>query len=152
MKDTTTSNNKMTPSPFQQMPDSESADEASTTHHNPLSTIKEDESLDETGTTRHEAQLVKEEKIEEEAAAALAEEKKARESRGDENSGSKGGGPDISLRLHRKVAEIAAKAYRRASEQSNVLSRAKLADIALIKFDEIEVGKFLGKGSFSNVQ
>ena len=121
----------------------ETADSTGTTHHNnkPLHTTKE-ESVDETSTTRHEPTVLADESIEEEAAVAMAE------------SEQEGGGAeyDISLRLHRKVAEIAAKAYTRASDQSNVLSRARLADVALVKFDEIEIGKFLGKGSFSNVQ
>ena len=58
---------------------------------------------------------------------------------------------DISLRLHRRVASIATEAYRRASAQSNVLSRTKVLDVALVRFDELEIGKFLGKGSFSSV-
>ena len=123
----------------------ETADEASTTHHNPLHAIKEEE-MDETSTTRHEPLFVQEEeaaeKEEADAAAATVKHDAAK------------GSPehDVSLKLHRKVAEIAAKAYRRASEQSNVLSRAKLADIAMVKIEELEIGKFLGKGSFSNVQ
>ena len=58
---------------------------------------------------------------------------------------------DISLRIHEKVAAVASKAYRKASAKSNVLSTEKLAGIDLIKFDQIEVGQLLGKGSFSNV-
>lgn len=115
----------------------ESHDEASTTHHKlnrKIATIAEEGSiLDETGTTRHEPLLVQEEEMEDDVVEEALKQH------------------DVSSRLNRKVAEIAAKAYRRASEQSNVLSRAKLADIALVKFDELEIGKFLGKGSFSNV-
>ncbi len=59
--------------------------------------------------------------------------------------------PDISLRIHEKVASIASKAYRRASAKSSVLSMDKVRGIDLIKFDSIEVGQLLGKGSFSNV-
>mmetsp|Transcript_24575 Transcript_24575/g.44121 ORF Transcript_24575/g.44121 Transcript_24575/m.44121 type:complete len:510 (-) Transcript_24575:82-1611(-) len=113
----------------------ESANDASTTHHNPhlIATSKED-SMDVTSTTHHEPLLVQEGKLEEDIAA--------------EEEASK---DDIPLRLQKKVAKLAAEAYRRASEQSNVLSRAKLADIGLVRFEEIEVGNFLGKGSFSNV-
>lgn len=46
---------------------------------------------------------------------------------------------------------MADRAHRRASAQSNVLSRTKVADIALISMDEISIGQWLGKGSFSNV-
>ena len=125
-------------------PHNDEADSTSETHHNAniLKTIKEDEVMDETATTRHEPLNIKEDEYKEE----------------DNNNKSNSGGSgaeeeiDVSLRLHRKVAEIAAKAYRRASEQSNVLSKAKLDNIALIKFNELEIGTFLGKGSFSNVQ
>ena len=120
-------------------------DSTSATHHNAniLKTIKEDEVMDETATTRHEPLNIKEDEYKE-------------DDNSNSNNSSTGGGEeaeiDVSLRLHRKVAEIAAKAYRRASEQSNVLSKAKLDNIALIKFNELEIGTFLGKGSFSNVQ
>ncbi len=64
--------------------------------------------------------------------------------------------PDISSRIHErviheKVATIASKAYRKASAKSSVLSMDKVRGIDLIKFDRIEVGQLLGKGSFSNV-
>ena len=49
-----------------------------------------------------------------------------------------------------KVSEIATKAFRRASAESNVLSRAKLQDIALLRMEELYIGTFLGKGSFSD--
>ena len=124
-------------------PHNDEADSTSETHHNAniLKTIKEDEVMDETATTRHEPLNIKEDEY--------------KEDDNKDNNNSTGGGEeeiDVSLRLHRKVAEIAAKAYRRASEQSNVLSKAKLDNIALIKFNELEIGTFLGKGSFSNVQ
>ena len=123
-------------------PHNDEAD-SSETHHNAniLKTIKEDEVMDETATTRHEPLNIKEDEY--------------KEDDNNSNNSTGGGGDDeidVSLRLHRKVAEISAKAYRRASEQSNVLSKAKLDNIALIKFNEIEIGTFLGKGSFSNVQ
>jgi len=59
--------------------------------------------------------------------------------------------PDISLRIHEKVAYIASKAYRRASAKSSVLCMDTVGGVDLIKFDHIEVGQLLGKGSFSNV-
>jgi len=126
-------------------PHNDEADSTSETHHNAniLKTIKEDEVMDETATTRHEPLNIKEDEYKE-------------DDNNNKNNSAGGGGEDaeidVSLRLHRKVAEIAAKAYRRASEQSNVLSKAKLDNIALIKFNELEIGTFLGKGSFSNVQ
>ena len=125
-------------------PHNDEADSTSETHHNAniLKTIKEDEVMDETAVTRHEPLNIKEDEYKE-------------EDNKDNNNSTAGGEEaeiDVSLRLHRKVAEIAAKAYRRASEQSNVLSKAKLDNIALMKFNELEIGTFLGKGSFSNVQ
>eukprot|EP00571_Detonula_confervacea_P011975 CAMPEP_0172306786 /NCGR_PEP_ID=MMETSP1058-20130122/7784_1 /TAXON_ID=83371 /ORGANISM="Detonula confervacea, Strain CCMP 353" /LENGTH=526 /DNA_ID=CAMNT_0013018779 /DNA_START=12 /DNA_END=1592 /DNA_ORIENTATION=+ len=142
--------------PFKAAIDEESADDdegyasASTTHHSPLLRTIKEESMDETSTTRHEPlSLVQDDdnmKEEEEAYAAARARVVV-----DKQHDTTGGAHDGTLRLNRKVAEIAAKAYRRASAQSNVLSRAKLADIALVRFDEMEIGKFLGKGSFSNV-
>jgi hypothetical protein len=57
-----------------------------------------------------------------------------------------------SLLLNQRVAEIANNAYRRASAKSQVLSRTNLAEIAMVRFDELEIGVKLGKGSFSDVQ
>mmetsp|Transcript_25188 Transcript_25188/g.53623 ORF Transcript_25188/g.53623 Transcript_25188/m.53623 type:complete len:539 (-) Transcript_25188:537-2153(-) len=123
---------------------------ASSTHRTPdenqLSIIEE-EGMNDTSTTRHESLLAKEEKVEnlteaEEVVRSLARKDSCVESTG---------GNKISMKVQRKVAELAAKAYKRASDSSNVLSRAMLADIALVRFDELEVGQFLGKGSFSNV-
>ena len=135
-----------------------------TAHHTTLHAIAE-ESLDETSATRHEPLLAADDEKEAEEALLLALQEEecvaaAEEEKTQQQQEGGGGKPpleslkeiDPSMRLHRKVAEIAAKAYRRASEQSNVLSEARLADIALVRFDEIEVGTFLGKGSFSNVQ
>ena len=111
------------------------SEDAGTTHHTPalLRTIQEDEVMDETATTRHEPLNISKEEYTIDSKSSKDE-------------------LDISLRLHRKVAEISSKAYKKASQESNVLSMAKLDSIALVKFEEIEIGKFLGKGSFSNVQ
>lgn len=138
-------------------PNGDVIDHTGSTHHTPahLLPMGEDSVMDETGTTRHEPLDLKDD---EKAAEDLDVEPTATE----DTVKSAGKGGDVTSsqmsqqemqaqRLHRKVAEIAAKAYRRASEQSNVLSKAKLADIALVKFEELEIGKFLGKGSFSNV-
>ncbi len=57
-----------------------------------------------------------------------------------------------SLLLNMRVAEMANKAYRRESAKSQVLSRTNLAEIAIVRFDELEIGVKLGKGSFSDVQ
>ena len=126
-------------------------------------TTIEEEALDETSRTVHEPLNAEQDaKDAEEIASSMseAEAEEAKEQKSPEpnkkekpsnKTYEKKKSSDYSLRLHKKVAEIAAKAYRRASEQSNVLSKARLADIALMNFDEIEIGKFLGKGSFSNV-
>ena len=52
---------------------------------------------------------------------------------------------------HYHAAQVASKAFASASKGSIVLDQAKLGDIALVKFNELETGEFLGKGSFSNV-
>jgi hypothetical protein len=57
-----------------------------------------------------------------------------------------------SLLLNKCVAQLANKAYRRVSAKSLVLSRAYLTEIAMVRFDELEIGVKLGKGSFSDVQ
>lgn len=106
--------------------------------------------MDETATTRHEPLNIKEEEYNIETDED--DDNKAATKEDGTNSEIEDAKKDPQYKLHRKVAEIAAKAYRRASEQSNVLSRTKLDNIALVKFDEIQIGKFLGKGSFSNVQ
>ena len=127
--------------------DSPVDDTVSSSHHQArLSTIGEEDSMDETSRTVHEPLEMKDEKVEDLPAEEAPPTPPTKASDQKET-----GKEDMSLRLHRKVAEIAAKAYRRASEQSNVLSQAKLADVALVKFEELEIGKFLGKGSFSDV-
>ena len=107
-----------------------------------MSSGKEDESLDETSRTLHEPRKTT--------------------TNGDDYTGvvaektaqviPASGDLSASLKLDKRVAEIALKAYHRASEDSSVLSRASLNDIAVVRFDELEIGKFLGKGSFSDVQ
>lgn len=56
-----------------------------------------------------------------------------------------------SMKDRRKIADMADRAYRRASTKSHVLTRSKTADIALLSMEELTIGKWLGKGSFSNV-
>jgi len=125
----------MSPSPSSSSPVvvTEPINTTSETYHKSAGYLSPEE-VDEASTTHHKSSLVDEE-------AELKQ--SSNESSKNEH--------DISLSLHRKVAEIAAKAYRRASAQSNVLSRTKLKDIALVRMDELQLGTFLGKGSFSNV-
>ncbi len=40
----------------------------------------------------------------------------------------------------------------RESAKSQVLSRTNLSEIAIVRFDELEIGVKLGNGSFSDVQ
>jgi hypothetical protein len=47
---------------------------------------------------------------------------------------------------------MANKAYQRESAKSQVLSRTNLSEIAIVRFDELEIGVKLGNGSFSDVQ
>jgi len=121
-------------------------------HTTPI-TAEEEEVM---SSTHHESLLAADEKIDELAASLIEEEeaeakKESAPQPPHHQQQKQQQPPKIPLKLQQKVAEIAAKAYRNASDQSNVLSRAKLADIALVKFEEISIGKFLGKGSFSNV-
>jgi hypothetical protein len=66
--------------------------------------------------------------------------------------------------LNEKVAESATKAYNKAVANSKILKKESLDnfnlggedcnndDVAMVKFHELKVGKFLGNGSFSDVQ
>ena len=130
---------------------------AGTTRHAPdsiLSKITEEGSpLDDTSTTLHEpvekislSQSDAESSVDPLEQAALLQ--AAAASRAREGTG---GAEKYNERLHRKVAELAAVSYDAASKYSSVLSRSKLADIALVRLDEIDIGDFLGKGSFSDV-
>lgn len=56
-----------------------------------------------------------------------------------------------SMKDRRRIADMADRAYRRASTKSHVLTRSKAADIALLSMEELTIGQWLGKGSFSNV-
>jgi hypothetical protein len=58
----------------------------------------------------------------------------------------------LSLLVNRRVVEMANKAYQRESAKSQVLSRTNLSEIAIVRFDELEIGVKLGNGSFSDVQ
>jgi len=110
-----------------------------------------DEEEEEMSSTHHESLLAKDEKIYELTASLIEEEDEAERKAAPPQQEQQQQPPKIPLRLQKTVAKIAAKAYHNASDQSNVLSHAKLADIALVNFDEISIGQFLGKGSFSNV-
>lgn len=116
----------------------------STTHHKPSAVQEEMEDLNEqTAATHREPSLSLTEEEEEEhvtsqpAVAADCDSKDAE--------------LDISLRIHEKVASLASKAYRKASAKSNVLCKDRISGVALVKFEDITVGKLLGKGSFSYV-
>lgn len=124
-------------------------DVLSTTHHK-LSTVAEEMRMSDLSATSATHRVLKpleqldvDSDEESKEAAPVATEEAAAEPNQPE--------PDISLRIHEKVASIASKAYRRASAKSSVLSMDKIRGIDLIKFDHIEVGQLLGKGSFSNV-
>ena len=54
--------------------------------------------------------------------------------------------------LNQRVAEVANKACQRECAKSKVLSNTNVAEIAMVRFDELEIGVKLGKGSFSDVQ
>jgi len=60
--------------------------------------------------------------------------------------------------LNERVAAYATRAYNKAVANSKILkkesldSEADCNDVAMVKFHELKVGKFLGNGSFSDVQ
>lgn len=60
--------------------------------------------------------------------------------------------------LNERVAAYATKAYNKAVANSKILKKDSLDleadcnDVAMVKFHELKVGKFLGNGSFSDVQ
>ncbi|KAL7552265.1 hypothetical protein ACHAWF_015497 [Thalassiosira exigua] len=154
------------------------SDEAATTRHArpALATILE-ESMDETSATRHESAILQGPDAEDlKAVEAEAAEERRRRDGAEEQRRTQQEHPaeddgdattttasparrgkqrddvdDVSSRLHRKVAEIAAKAYQKASEHSQVFAKTRVEDVALMKIEELDIGRFLGKGSFSHV-
>lgn len=123
------------------LPQSLSSSSSPHNRHTTLRSIPEtedDERLDETSTTLHEP-------TREIAANAVEPQNFSVEEKAD-------GFSEASLKIHRKVAEIAADSYRIAAEDSQVLSNVILADLALVNIKELTIGKFLGSGSFSHVQ
>lgn len=61
--------------------------------------------------------------------------------------------------LNERVAAYATKTYEKAVVNSKILRKdtdllldADCNDVAMVKFHELKVGKFLGNGSFSDVQ
>lgn len=122
--------------------------------------VVDDEAMDETSRTHHEPNEMQDsiESVVEESLPS--DDEKLQKDPTNKDVGGPSAAPsasrndpaaDVNYRLHRKVAEIAANAYKRASAQSQVLSRSKLEDVGLVQFKELEIGEFLGKGSFSNV-
>jgi len=107
-------------------------------------TREQQERLDETSMTRHEPSIATtdgaKQSLEQEADAAFAV-----VTSGDTIS-------EASLKIHRDVAQIASKSFENAVVESRVLSNAKVADLAFLNIGELTIGKFLGSGSFSDVQ
>jgi hypothetical protein len=114
-----------------------------------LVSIPEEERLDETAATRHEPTLIA-------SAVTLqnfVEEDEAINPANDIVNNEKAAEfSEASLKIHRKVAQIAADSYQNAAEESRVLSSADIAELALVNIGEMTIGKFLGSGSFSHVQ
>lgn len=124
--------------------DDEALDETSRTHHEPKEIQDSIESIVEEGLPGDDGEQLQKDKEDNGVG-------KPSSGSSSSPSMSRNDPADPNLRLHRKVAEIAANAYKRASAQSQVLSRSKLEDVGLVQFKELEIGEFLGKGSFSNV-
>ncbi len=120
----------------------QSLPQSSSSPHNrrtTLVTIPEDEErLDETSATCHEPSII--------AATTVDLPQFAEKENGND------GFSEASLKVHRKVAEIAANSYQDAAQESHVLSSVINADLALVNIGELTIGKFLGSGSFSHVQ
>ena len=141
--------------PNNEPPSSEGDNVAATTHrslpqsssspHNRRTTLitipeaEDEERLDETSATCHEPSTAIE-------ATTIDLQQFA------ENENGNDGYSEASLKVHRKVAEIAANSYQEAAQESHVLSSVMLADLALVNIGELTIGKFLGSGSFSHVQ
>lgn len=114
-----------------------------------LVSIPEEERLDETAATRHEptsiaSSLTIQNFVEEDEAINPANDIVNNEKAAEFS--------EASLKIHRKVAQIAADSYQNAAEESRVLSSADIAELALVNIGEMTIGKFLGSGSFSHVQ
>jgi hypothetical protein len=137
-------------------PSSEDDDVAATTHrslpqsssspHHRRTTLitipeaEDEERLDETSATCHEP------------STAIAATTVDLQQFVEKENGNNNGYSEASLKVHRKVAEIAADSYQEAAQESHVLSSVMLADLALVNIGELTIGKFLGSGSFSHVQ
>ena len=128
----------------------EDTDAVSTTHHK-LASIPEAEEMQ--ATHREPSGIITEDLEEEDLkeAPTAAAKKKKEDFATTSTAVAAAVDESLDIRIHEKVASIASKAYRRASATSNVLSRDKVAGIALVKFEDLTVGEFLGKGSFSYV-
>lgn len=109
-----------------------------------LASIQEEinEGLDETSRTHHEPIVT--------IAAATTTAADVNDS--GENSNSDGVVDEASNKIHQKVAQLAANSYQAAAIKSHVLSNTILADLALVNIGELTIGKFLGAGSFCDVQ
>ena len=108
---------------------------------------EEEEDNDKTFTSHHELLPTQKKRVKDVVSSSEEEEVFAC---ADDDNNDKGA---ISIGAREMTAELAVKPHARASKRSAVLSRAKIADvfIALVGFHKIRIGKFLGKGSFSNV-
>ena len=128
----------------------EDDDAVSTTHHK-LTSIPDSEEMQ--ATHREPSGIITEDLEEEDLKEQkpTAEAKKKQEDFAATSTAAAAVDESLDIRIHEKVASIASKAYRRAAATSNVLSRDKVAGIALVKFEDLTVGEFLGKGSFSYV-
>lgn len=126
----------------------EDTDAVSTTHHK-LASVPEAEEMQ--ATHREPSGIITEDLEEEDLKEQKPTAAKKKEDFTTTSTAAAAVDESLDIRIHEKVASIASKAYRRASATSNVLSRDKVAGIALVKFEDLTVGEFLGKGSFSYV-
>ena len=128
---------------------SEHLDETSATHHHLVASRRSTngtsgEDVDESSLTRHETRH--------DASGDDFAELKIGDDGDDQQKLQK----SANAILNERVAAYATRAYKKAVANSKILKKDTDDDdgndVAMVKFHELKVGKFLGNGSFSDVQ
>jgi hypothetical protein len=148
----------------------EHLDETSATHHHMVASRRSSngtsgEDIDESSLTRHEtrhdadddlAKLKISDADGDTTANKISEQQRQQQQQFKKKS--------ATALLNKRVAEYATKAYNKAVANSKILKKESLDnsnlggedcnndDVAMVKFHELKIGKFLGNGSFSDVQ
>ena len=131
----------------------EDLDETSATHHEPCtavvpSTTNGGDNVDDLSSNNSGSGMHDNDDNDLEAAVAAVR----RASEKSDTNVRDSDGRSASIVMNQRVAAYAMMTYQRAASKSSILKAAHLNDVAMVKFEELELGKFLGNGSFSDVQ